>query len=74
MNNQTVIDTVVKYSKDCIIKRFIKEHLKKSWMLAKSQNLPSANTLKIVIDELDFRINALMFQMKKDQLLLGIDL
>jgi hypothetical protein len=57
MDNQTVIDTIVKYSKDCIVKRFIKEHLKKSWMLAKLQNLPSANTIKIVIDELDFRLD-----------------
>lgn len=57
MSNQTVIDTVVKYSKDCIIKRFIKEHLKKSWMLARLHNLPSANTIKIVIDELNMRLD-----------------
>ena len=57
MDNQTVIDTIVKYSKECIVRRFIKEHLKKSWLLAKSLNLPSANTIKIVVEELDIRLD-----------------
>lgn len=61
MNNQTVIDTIVKYSKDCIVMRFVKKHLEKSLFLVKRLpipfDLPSANTLKIVIEELNMRID-----------------
>lgn len=61
MDNVTIIDTIVKYSKDCIAMRFIKNHLYKSWLLVKSLpiafRLPSADTIKIVIDELDMRID-----------------
>ena len=59
MDNKTVIDTIVKYSKDCIVMRFILSHLKKSLFLTKRLpipfRLPSADSIKIVIDELDTR-------------------
>ena len=57
MDNQTVVDTIVKYSKECIIRRYIKDHLQKSILLARMVNLPSANGINILIDEIDFRIN-----------------
>lgn len=61
MDNKTVIDTIVKYSKDCIVMRFILSHLKKSLFLTKRLpipfRLPSADSIKIVIDELDMRID-----------------
>lgn len=61
MNNQTVIDTIVKYSKDCIVMRFILSHLKKSLFLVKRLpipfTLPSADTIKIVMEELSIRID-----------------
>jgi hypothetical protein len=61
MNNQTVIDTIVKYSKDCIVLRFIKRHFEKSLLLGKNLPqpfiLPSINTLKIIIDEISMRID-----------------
>ena len=50
----------MKYSKDCIVMRFIKKHMGVSLLLAKHLPmpfiLPSANSIKIVIDECDLRI------------------
>lgn len=61
MENITAIDTIVKYSKDCIVMRFILNHLQKSLFLTKRLpkpfSLPSADTIKIVIDELALRID-----------------
>ena len=61
MKELTVIDTIVKYSKDCIIMRFTLDHLQKSLFLAKHLPtpfiLPSVDTLKIVIEELKMRID-----------------
>ena len=60
MNNKTAIDTIVKYSKECIALRFIKNHLQKSLSLIKRLPItffiPSADSLKIVIEELDLKI------------------
>ena len=61
MKERTAIDTIVKYSRECIAMRFIKNHLQKSLLLIKGLplafRLPSADTIKIVIDELDMRID-----------------
>jgi hypothetical protein len=57
MNNQTVIQAIVNKSKGCIMLRFTKEHFLKTWLLAKQANLSSANSLKILVDELIFKLN-----------------
>ena len=57
MNNQTVIQAIVNKSKGCITLRFIKQHLLKSWLVAKYADLPSANSLKILIDELNLKLD-----------------
>ena len=61
MDNQTVIDTIVKYSKDCIIMRFIKQHVETSLILTKRLPTPfiarSADTMKIVLSEIELAID-----------------
>jgi hypothetical protein len=60
MNNQTVIDTIMKYSKDCIVMRFTKNHLKKSMFLGhrcpKPFGIKSIDTIKIPLDELEMSL------------------
>jgi len=60
MDNPNIVDIIVKYSIDCIKMRFIRTHLNKSLILVKSLpitfRLPSADTIKIVIDELSVRL------------------
>lgn len=57
----TVIDTIVKYSKDCITMRFSKEHLKKSQLLIRrfpsAFTIPSAPTINTILHEVEMRIN-----------------
>lgn len=57
MSNQTVIQAVVNKSKDCITLRFIKAHLQKAWLLTKLIELPSANSMKILLDELCLKLD-----------------
>jgi hypothetical protein len=61
MNNQTVIDTIVKYSKDCIVMRFIKQHHEISLKLNSKIPFPfmvrSANTLQVIIGEIQMCID-----------------
>jgi hypothetical protein len=61
MENQTVIDTIVKYSKECIILRFIKNHTETNLRLLKSlpirYALPSVDTIKIPLEELQLKID-----------------
>ena len=61
MSNITLIDTIVKYSKDCIVMRFVKRHMTMSLALAKRLPipfmLPSINSIMIPIEECDMRIN-----------------
>lgn len=61
MQNPTAIETIVKYSKDCIVMRFVLNHLQKSLFLTKRLPspfiLPSSDTIKIVINELAVRID-----------------
>jgi hypothetical protein len=61
MNNQTVIDTIVKYSKECIEMRFIKQHLITSLRLVKKLpfpfRVPSASVILNVDTEIQMRID-----------------
>jgi hypothetical protein len=61
MNQPTVIDTIVKYSKECIIMRFIKQHHETSLKMAKMMPFPfmarSANVIQNVICEIQLCID-----------------
>lgn len=54
-----LIDAIVKYSKDCILMRFVKNHLKKSLFLTKRLpfQLRTSDTISLVMEELDNRLN-----------------
>jgi hypothetical protein len=60
MKELTIMDTIVKYSKECIVIRFVKNYFVKGKLLTRMLpigiRVPSINTVDVPIAELDFAL------------------